>query len=190
MHPTGNVFNVNFSTLMLVLCYNHPILVEWYAIRDNRTRTFELATWNNDKGLILKTRKSLYDRRNDMFGEALRVASVKESAFFLLENDKIGGFLGLLLIELSQAMNFTIEILDPVDEYGSWSWHDMAWTGVIGQLVTGKADIGVSELTITSSRLYAVDFTMPLIRLRNRLYFKQPNGFNVQWSGYFKNVHF
>lgn len=85
MHPTGNVFNVNFSTLMLVLCYNHPILVEWYAIRDNRTRTFELATWNNDKGLILKTRKSLYDRRNDMFGEALRVASVKVSSSYFHE---------------------------------------------------------------------------------------------------------
>lgn len=82
-HPTDNVFNVDFSTLMLVLCYDHPTLVEWYAIRDNHTRTFELATWTADRGLILKTQESLYARRNDMFGDVLRIAYVSVSISFL-----------------------------------------------------------------------------------------------------------
>ncbi|XP_011705818.1 PREDICTED: uncharacterized protein LOC105461022, partial [Wasmannia auropunctata] len=64
-HPTDNVFNVDVSTQMLVLCYDRPTLVEWYAVRDNRTRTFDLATWSHDRGLILKTRKNIYARRSD-----------------------------------------------------------------------------------------------------------------------------
>jgi len=81
-HPTDNLFNVDFSTLMLVLCYDNPILVEWYAISDNRTRTFELATWTADKGLILRTQKSLYARRNDMFGDVMRLTYVIVSIFY------------------------------------------------------------------------------------------------------------
>lgn len=79
-HPAGNAFNVDFGTLMLVKCHDRPILVEWYAIRDNRTRTFELATWSPERGLILRTRKSLYARRCDTFGETMRVASINVSS--------------------------------------------------------------------------------------------------------------
>lgn len=82
-HPTDNVFNVDVSTQMLVLCCNRPVLVEWYAIHDNRTRTFDLATWSPEKGLILRTEKTIYARRSDMFGHVLRVASVKVSFIFL-----------------------------------------------------------------------------------------------------------
>nr|XP_012235169.1 PREDICTED: glutamate receptor-like [Linepithema humile] len=185
-HPTDNVFNVDFSTLMLVQCYDHPILVEWYAIRDNHTRTFELATWTADKGLILRTQKSLYARRNDMFGDVMRVAYVGESPFFLITNGTTDGFLGLLMKELSKMMNFTMKILDPVEAYGSWSHTQNMWTGVIGQLVSDEADIGVTEFTITSDRLNVVDFTLPLMHSRNRIYFKQPSSSDVQWSGYFK----
>lgn len=80
-HPTDNVFNVDFNTQMLVLCYARPILVEWYAIRDNRTRTFDLALWTPDKGLLLRTQKNLYARRSDMFGDVVRVTSVNVSFF-------------------------------------------------------------------------------------------------------------
>lgn len=80
-YPASNIFNVDFNTLMLVMCYDHPSLMEWYAIRDNRTRMFELATWAADGGLSFRTWKSLYARRSDMFGDIIRVASVKVSCF-------------------------------------------------------------------------------------------------------------
>lgn len=77
--PTENIFNVNFGTIMLVLCYDHPILTEWYALRDNRIRTYELATWSSDRGLIPKTRQGFYDRRNNLFGETIHVVTVSVS---------------------------------------------------------------------------------------------------------------
>ncbi|XP_018371879.1 PREDICTED: LOW QUALITY PROTEIN: uncharacterized protein LOC108766847 [Trachymyrmex cornetzi] len=111
-HPANNIFNVDISTQMLVLCYNRPILVEWYAIGDNYTRTFDLATWSPDRGLILRTQENLYARRSDMFGDVVRVTIVNNSPLVSLKNGTMDGFFGLLLIELSKVMNFTIKILD------------------------------------------------------------------------------
>ncbi|XP_072757012.1 probable glutamate receptor [Anoplolepis gracilipes] len=185
-HPAGNMFNVDFNTLMLVLCYDHPSLIEWYAIRDNHTRTFELATWTADGGLAFRTRKTLYARRSDMFGDIIRVGSVNKSPFFLLKNGEISGYFGLLMIELSRVMNFTMKVLTPTEAYGSFNKEENIWTGVIGQLVNGKADIGVSEFTIMECRLSVVDFTLPLIHSPSRVYFKQPDRTDVHWTGYFK----
>ncbi|XP_024878189.1 glutamate receptor ionotropic, delta-2-like, partial [Temnothorax curvispinosus] len=185
-HPTVNVFNVDFRTQMLVLCYARPILVEWYAIRDNRTRTFDLALWSPDRGLLLRTRKSLYARRSDMFGDVVRVASVNNSPLISHENGTIGGFFGLLLIELSKVMNFTVEILDPVKGYGSWSKEKKMWTGAIGQLVTNEADIGISAFTMTTHRQNVIGYTIPLIRSQYSLYFKRPNTALVEWSLYLR----
>ncbi|XP_024892887.1 probable glutamate receptor, partial [Temnothorax curvispinosus] len=185
-HPTDNVFNVDFSTQMLVLCYARPILVEWYAIRDNRTRTYDLALWSPDRGLLLRTRKSLYARRSDMFGDVVRVASVNNSPWTSQENGTVGGFFGLLLIELSKVMNFTVEILDPVQGYGSWSKEKKVWTGAIGQLVANEADIGISGFVMTTDRQNVIDYTIPLIRSRYSLYFKEPNTALVEWSLYLR----
>jgi len=105
-----------------------------------------------------------------------------------MTNGTMGGFLGLLMAELSKAMNFTIKFMDPEKSYGSWNYAENMWTGAIGQLVYDEADIGVSEFAITPDRLNAVDFTMPLRRSRNRLYFRQPSSSDVSWSKYFKVI--
>ncbi|XP_077269825.1 putative glutamate receptor isoform X2 [Temnothorax americanus] len=186
-HPTDNVFNVDFGTQMLVFCYARPILVEWYAIRDNRTRTFDLALWSPDRGLLLRTRKSLYARRSDMFGDVVRVTFVNNSPKISpRENGTVGGFFGLLLIELSKVMNFTVKTLDPVEGYGSWSKEKKVWTGAIGQLVANEADIGISAFAMTTGRRNVIDYTIPLIRSSNRLYFKEPKRALVEWSLYFR----
>ncbi|XP_011880267.1 PREDICTED: probable glutamate receptor [Vollenhovia emeryi] len=185
-YPTYNVFNVDFNTQMLVLCYARPILVEWYAIRDNRTRTFDLASWSPERGLLLKTRRTFYARRSNMFGDVVRVTSVNDSPLISLKNGTISGFFGLLLMELSKVMNFTVKILDPVEGFGCWSREKKVWTDAIGQLVANEADVGVSAFTITTRRQEVIDFTVPLIRSRYRLYFKEPNNPDVEWSLYLR----
>ncbi|XP_018371881.1 PREDICTED: uncharacterized protein LOC108766848 [Trachymyrmex cornetzi] len=184
-HPANNIFNVDVSTQMLILCYNRPIIVEWYVIRDNYIRTFDLATWSPDKGLILRTQENLYARRSDMFGDVVRVTVVNNSPLVSLKNGTMGGFFGSLLIELSKVMNFTIKILDPVDSFGSWDPQN-GWSGAIGKLVNNEADIGIAAFTVTNDRLNAIDFTIPLIRTQYRLYLHEPITPYVQWFWYFK----
>jgi len=109
---------------------------------------------------------------------------MKESPFFSLKNNHISGFLGLLLVELSRVMNFTIKMLQPMESYGNQQ--GSRWTGVISQLVADDADIGAAEFSLMPDRLNVVDFTLPLIHSRSRLYFRQPDGADLHWSGYFQ----
>jgi len=105
-----------------------------------------------------------------------------------LENGTLNGFLGLLLIELSEVMNFTMEILEPIEEFGGFNQRKKMWTGAIGQLANNEADVGISAFTITTSRQTVIDFTIPLIRSQNRLYFRHPRTSSVQWSLYLKVI--
>ena len=57
-------------------------------------------------------------------------------------------------------MKFKFEFhLEPDGSYGSFK--NGQWTGMIKQLRTQKADMAVIDMSITSIRQTAVDFTMP-----------------------------
>lgn len=215
-NPAGNPFNLMFNTEMLVLCYDLPLLTEWYALRDNQTRVFNLATWQTGQGLKLKTTSSLYARRNNMFGQTMRISIVqvnvttnaneylvspenhyilfenydwfefKDSPFVEIKNGILSHFFGKLIKELSKSMNFKIEVTSSMLIYGDLNKDDNTWTGVVGEVASDRADFGVAEFSMTNHRLDVVDFTLPLILSRNRIYFKKPDGAYVQWSAYFK----
>lgn len=76
--PIGNAFNLKFDTQMLVLCHNDAILREWYSVKGETVKIFNLAEWGDgDEGFILLTNLSLYDRRKDMDGLVLRAVTLK-----------------------------------------------------------------------------------------------------------------
>lgn len=83
-------------------------------------------------------------------------------------------------------MNFKIEVTSSMLIYGDLNKDDNTWTGVVGEVASDRADFGVAEFSMTNHRLDVVDFTLPLILSRNRIYFKKPDGAYVQWSAYFK----
>ncbi|XP_017890616.2 glutamate receptor 2-like [Ceratina calcarata] len=189
MNPVGNPFGLKLNTEMLVLCYDAPVLKEWYALRDNQTKTFSLATWKPGERLRLTTKLGLYARRSNMFGETIRVSIVEESLFVEFKDGVLSRLYGSVLEELSKMMNFTIEVTSFMSMYGSWSEEERMWTGVIGDVASNKVDLGLGEFSMTSHRMEAVDFTLPLLMSRNRIYFKKPGTSTVQWSAYFKIFH-
>ena len=83
-------------------------------------------------------------------------------------------------------MNFTISKIIYKPSFGNLDVRTKQWSGVVGLLADGQADIGVSDFTISNRRLDVVDFTLPLVISKCRLFIKQPGGSTVQWSGYFK----
>ncbi|XP_046821732.1 uncharacterized protein LOC124425445 isoform X2 [Vespa crabro] len=80
-NPIGNIFNLNFDTEMLILCYDEMILKEWYSIQGNNTITSNFAIWKPGKDFSVITKMSLYNRRSDLFGTVLRVGWVKAFSF-------------------------------------------------------------------------------------------------------------
>lgn len=49
------------------------------------------------------------------------------------------------------------------------------WTGVIGELVNGEADVALSPLTITSQRVSAVEFTSAYLDIGLKILIKKPD---------------
>uniref|UniRef100_A0A914C469 Ionotropic glutamate receptor C-terminal domain-containing protein n=1 Tax=Acrobeloides nanus TaxID=290746 RepID=A0A914C469_9BILA len=62
---------------------------------------------------------------------------------------------------MSQMLNFTFEIIEVED--GAYGVEDETgrWNGIIGVLQRHEADLSVSAVTITYSRLGVIDFTLP-----------------------------
>merc|ERR1719305_408573 len=69
-----------------------------------------------------------------------------------------------MLKELSTMFGFTFTIHDnPDGKYGQNNGG--TWNGMIGEVIRGTADIALADMTITSKREEAVDFTHPFLNI-------------------------
>lgn len=89
-------------------------------------------------------------------------------------NDRIEGYCVDLLDELSKVLGFKLELVQaPNNAYGSLK--NGEWNGMIRELLDRKVDIAIADLTITSARQAAVDFTLPFMNLGISILFKKPD---------------
>ncbi|CAK1555309.1 unnamed protein product [Leptosia nina] len=100
---------------------------------------------------------------------------LKESPKKLEGNDRYEGF-GIEIIEELAKMNefnFTFEIQED-GVYGSYDAKAKKWTGMMEKVMDGRADFAITDLTITSQRQRAVDFTSPFMNLGITILYKKP----------------
>lgn len=93
----------------------------------------------------------------------------KLTSMTLNGNDQFEGF-GIELIEKLAAkigFNYTFEIQED-RKYGNRQ-ADGSWDGMIGELQADRADLAITDLTITSERVEGADFTMPFMDLVKKL---------------------
>lgn len=100
-------------------------------------------------------------------------------AFGLQGNDKFEGFCKDLLHELSIILGFHYEMVLVEDGAHGVKGKEGEWNGLIAEVVEGRADIAVADLTITRERESAVDFTMPFMSLGVGILFQKPKKVNV-----------
>ncbi|CAK9819288.1 Glutamate receptor 1 [Anthophora plagiata] len=193
-NPHGNLFHLLFDTEMLVMCYNNPILREWYSIDGKNTEVADLIEWypgrESSKSVNLLTNLSLYERRNDLRGKVLRAVIVKNSIFVSASHKKLKGYFSRTIVELENALNFTIDIVAEVSEHGSFNVTTKRWSGAMNLVASGELDIGISDFSMTNTRLNYVDYTVPILTTRSCLYLKQPQFFTVKWFAYYKTFSF
>lgn len=84
------------------------------------------------------------------------------------------------------SLNFTLDIISEVNEYGIWNEQNQVWTGAMNEIVSGHADFIVADMSMTSLRIRYVDFTLPLIISKNSLFIREPGICGVKWLGYFQ----
>lgn len=98
-----------------------------------------------------------------------------ESKEVLSGNARFEGFGIDLVEELSKMLRFKYKIhLVKDGKYGGIDEKTGDWDGMIGELRRDEADIAVADLTITSSREKAVDFTYPFMSTGISILYAKP----------------
>ncbi|XP_030897760.1 glutamate receptor ionotropic, delta-1-like [Leptonychotes weddellii] len=123
----------------------------------------KLATWDSEKGL----NGSLQERPmgSRLQGLTLKVVTVLEEPFVMVAENILGqpkrykGFSIDVLDALAKALGFKYEIYQAPDGRYGHQLHNTSWNGMIGELISKRADLAISAITITPERESVVDFS-------------------------------
>ncbi|XP_035668386.1 glutamate receptor ionotropic, kainate 1-like [Branchiostoma floridae] len=136
--------------------------------------------------LLDPTKSSRRGEGISLRGKRLRAVTILEAPYMMKkENDKgeheFSGFVKDIVDKLSENMRFDYEMYVVRDgTYGTLT-ENGTWTGLIGEVIEGRADVAFAPVTISSEREQVVDFTNPFMDLGAGLLLKKPvtEGTNV-----------
>ncbi|XP_055535893.1 glutamate receptor ionotropic, kainate 2-like isoform X3 [Wyeomyia smithii] len=146
----------------------------------------KVGVWNSSEGLNFTRKKEGAALAMDdatLQNRTFRVLTalsppygmLKDSPTKLTGNDRFEGFGIDLINELSIMLGFNYTfILQEDGVYGSLNRETGKWNGMVQELLDWRADLAITDLTITSDRESAVDFTMPFMNLGISILFRKP----------------
>ncbi|KAK4321415.1 hypothetical protein Pmani_007770 [Petrolisthes manimaculis] len=164
------------SELMFVTQHNcsaHIKSVYRVGPKQREARVEVVGTWSKEGGFTPSPLAKL-DRRKDFKGYPMTGVGVKVFDFFTtyLSSGGVSGFVGDIVTTLQRTHNFTMryEVLEGY-AYGKLeSGSNTRWTGMVGALQEGRADLTVSELSIIQERSEVISYTQPLYIVSRRLF--------------------
>lgn len=99
----------------------------------------------------------------------------KDETEFLEGNDRYEGYCVELIQRIQQQLRFKYEFELVADgKNGNFDKEKNEWNGLIGEIIKGKADLAIADLTITYDRKKVVDFTNPFMNLGIGILFTKP----------------
>lgn len=148
-----------------------------------------IGKWNETAERSLEIDTDIFNRfyvaETDTI-DTLIVTTKRTMPYFMLKstpnkqegNDQYEGYAVDLIHELSRIVGFRYKFKEVSDgKYGVKEKHPNGteyWNGMIGEIISGQADLGIVDLTITSAREEAVDFTLPFMNTGISILFKKP----------------
>ncbi|XP_071520979.1 probable glutamate receptor isoform X2 [Panulirus ornatus] len=129
-------------------------------------------------------------RRRDLTGLHLRCTTVHEEPFNILTRRSDGsvsvsGIFGLIFNTVQEATNFTYTCY-PVRDNAWGALVGGQWTGIVGEIHRGVADMAVAALDVTQQRSTVVDFLHGLASLRYVVSMRRPSAGDHMWSAFTK----
>ncbi|KAF5280669.1 hypothetical protein FQA39_LY05317 [Lamprigera yunnana] len=99
----------------------------------------------------------------------------KNSTSTLLGNDQFEGFVIDLIYEISQLEGFNYTLIrNEDDKNGDYDPITKTWNGMIGDILSGRGDIAIGDIAVTSEREQVVDFTTPFMSLGIQILYLRP----------------
>lgn len=137
----------------------------------------EAGEWTMHGGINITTNYSrqLEEARLHLMNKTLIVTTLVQAPYTMLKenhaelegNAKYEGYCIDLLEEISKLPDISLKykIREVADRAHGRRDDKNEWNGMIGELLHGKADLAIADLTITYVREEVVDFTMPFMNL-------------------------
>nr|QKN21291.1 glutamate receptor ionotropic kainate 2 [Bactrocera dorsalis] len=147
----------------------------------------DLATWDPVNGVDSLEKEDASEKRvGEKLANKTMIITSRIGAPFLLNrepkdgeilqgNARYEGYSMDLIDAIAKLLNFKYEfVLAPDGKYGSFNKLTQSWDGLVKQLLDGNADLGICDLTMTSARRQAVDFTPPFMTLGISILYAKP----------------
>ncbi|XP_076371702.1 glutamate receptor ionotropic, kainate 2-like isoform X1 [Tachypleus tridentatus] len=189
--PQGHYF-VNYMRTITTRGLTGEIKFDKYGFRSDfnlklneltRAGLRQAADWNPFIGINItgSMSKAFADVKASLKNRTLVVTTLMNPPYVSLKEDNTlegnnpyQGYCVDLIEEISKELGFKYKFREVSDHtYGKKNqWGE--WNGMIQELIEGKADLAVGDLTVTYERESAVDFTMPFMNLGISILFKKP----------------
>ncbi|KAF2904859.1 hypothetical protein ILUMI_01330 [Ignelater luminosus] len=144
------------------------------------------ATWSPANGTRLNITISATERRQLMLKslqkQKIIVSTKIVNPYFMYRNkshssedtrSKYEGYVVDLIERISEELNFTYEFIIS-DANGNYDENSQTWNGVIGDVVSGTAQLGICDLTVTHQRRKYADFSNHFMTLGISILYKKP----------------
>ncbi|XP_022248257.1 glutamate receptor ionotropic, kainate 2-like isoform X2 [Limulus polyphemus] len=143
----------------------------------------EAGDWNLNVGIRItgNSTKAFEEVKASLKNKTLMITTIINPPYISLkedttlkDNNRYEGYCVDLIEEIAKVLGFKYVFREVADRtYGKKNeWGE--WNGMIRELIEGKADLAVVDLTVTYEREDAVDFTMPFMNLGISILFKRP----------------
>ncbi|XP_029628174.1 glutamate receptor ionotropic, kainate 4-like [Salmo trutta] len=147
-----------------------------YALRimqNSRDGLRQIGQWHSEQGLSMERKLPLINVTDTLFNTTLTITTILENPYVMLRpnhqemegNERYEGFCVDMLKELADILKFKYCINLVGDGVYGVSGTNGTWTGMVGELISRKADLAVAGLTITAEREKVIDFSKPFMTL-------------------------
>ncbi|XP_048121766.1 LOW QUALITY PROTEIN: glutamate receptor ionotropic, kainate 4 [Alosa alosa] len=147
-----------------------------YALRimqNGKDGLRQIGQWHSEQGLSMERKLPSINVTDTLFNTTLTITTILENPYVMLRpnhqemegNDRYEGFCVDMLRELADILKFNYRIRLVADGVYGVSGANGTWTGMVGELMTRKADLAVAGLTITAEREKVIDFSKPFMTL-------------------------
>ncbi|XP_069853506.1 glutamate receptor ionotropic, kainate 4 isoform X2 [Dipodomys merriami] len=125
----------------------------------------QIGQWHVAEGLSMDSRLYASNISDSLFNTTLVVTTILGNHQEMEGNDRYEGFCVDMLKELAEILRFNYKIRLVGDGVYGVPEANGTWTGMVGELISRKADLAVAGLTITSEREKVIDFSKPFMTL-------------------------
>ncbi|XP_043547753.1 glutamate receptor 4 isoform X6 [Chiloscyllium plagiosum] len=144
----------------------------------------KIGYWSDADKLVLIQNEMMFPNDSSaMENRTVYVTTILEGPYVMLKknhdtlegNDKYEGYCVDLASEIAKHIGIKYELkIVPDGKYGARDPDTKIWNGMVGELVYGRAQIGVAPLTITLVREEVIDFSKPFMSLGISIMIKKP----------------